>query len=117
MFTILHIPGYAGKDIVKQCRSIDIFPTILDLIDSDITVGDKKDGSSLFPIIDDLESDSREVFAETGDLYGPWPSPEKHNVFCLKNEGKKIGAKKKGKRSDKRRKKEDRRRKLITREE
>lgn len=90
VFTILHIPGYAGKDIVKQCRSIDIFPTILDLIDSDITVGDKKDGSSLFPIIDDLESDSREVFAETGGLYGPWPSPEKHNVFCLKNEGKKI---------------------------
>ena len=35
VFTILHIPGYAGKDIVKQCRSIDIFPTILDLIDSD----------------------------------------------------------------------------------
>ena len=34
-----------------------------------------------------------------------------------KKEGKKIGAKKKGERSDKRRKKEDRRRKLITREE
>ena len=32
----------------------------------------------------------REVFAETGGLYGPWPSPEKHNVFCIKHEQKKL---------------------------
>ena len=32
----------------------------------------------------------REIFSETGGLYGPYPSPEKHNVFCYKFNSKKI---------------------------
>ena len=31
VFTILHVPGFKGKAIDKQCSTIDIFPTILDL--------------------------------------------------------------------------------------
>ena len=27
---------------------------------------------------------------ETGGLYGPWPSPEKHNVFCIRSKEKKL---------------------------
>jgi len=87
VFAILHIPGYGGKTINKQCSTIDIFPTIIDLINSDFSTLDKKEGSTLFSIID---GEGKETFAETGGLYGPWPSPEKHNVFCLKKNQKKI---------------------------
>ena len=87
VFAILHIPGYGGKTIDKQCSTIDIFPTIIDLINSDFSTLDKKEGSTLFSIID---GEGKETFAETGGLYGPWPSPEKHNVFCLKKNQKKI---------------------------
>ena len=27
---------------------------------------------------------------ETGGLYGPWPSPNKHNVFCIKFDHHKL---------------------------
>ena len=27
---------------------------------------------------------------KTGGLYGPWPSPKKHNVFCLRKNNKKL---------------------------
>ena len=33
---------------------------------------------------------NREVFVETGGLYGPWPSPHKHNVFCIKFDNGKL---------------------------
>ena len=58
------------------------------LINLDYETMDKKEGKSLFPI--QQNDEDREVFAETGGLYGPWPSPEKHNVFCLKKDHKKI---------------------------
>ncbi len=35
-------------------------------------------------------SENRDVFIETGGLYGPWPSPKKHNVFCIKSNNKKL---------------------------
>ena len=41
------------------------------------------------PLIYETDAEDREVFAETGGLYGPWPSPEKHNVFCVKINHKK----------------------------
>ena len=43
---------------------------------------DNKEGESL--LLENNNDEERETFAETGGLYGPWPSPEKHNVFCLK---------------------------------
>ena len=90
VFTILHIPNYQGKIIENQCSTIDIFPTILDLANVKSKTIDKKQGESLFSLITQTENNDRETFAETGGLYGPWPSPEKHNVFCLKHNGKKI---------------------------
>ena len=42
------------------------------------------------PVISENNPKNREVFAETGGLYGPWPSPEKHNIFCIKYDQKKI---------------------------
>ena len=32
----------------------------------------------------------RDVFIETGGLYGPWPSPKKHNVFAVRANNKKL---------------------------
>ena len=43
----------------------------------------------MFKLLNNSE-DEREVFVETGGLYGPWPSSKKHNVFCLRANGKKI---------------------------
>lgn len=88
VFTILHIPETEGRIIEKQCSTIDIFPTILNLVDSNYSTIDEKDGNDLLSTRD--YDKNHEVFAETGGLYGPWPSPEKHNVFCLKYDNKKI---------------------------
>ena len=32
----------------------------------------------------------RTAFVETGGLYGPWPSPNKSNVFCVIKNNKKL---------------------------
>ena len=44
----------------------------------------------MFSLIDNPDAKHREVFVETGGLYGPWPSPKKHNVFCVKMNQKKL---------------------------
>jgi len=44
----------------------------------------------LFSFIENPNAEDREVFVETGGLYGPWPSPKKHNVFCVKINQKKL---------------------------
>ena len=90
VFAIIQIPNQSGKIIDKQCRTIDIFPTILELTNSKNEEFSNKQGKSLLPLIYDTNTEDREVFAETGGLYGPWPSPEKHNVFCVKINHKKI---------------------------
>ena len=47
-------------------------------------------GESLFPLVENPNAEDREVFVETGGLYGPWPSPKKHNVFCIRLPNKKL---------------------------
>jgi len=90
VFCILHLPKIQPKVIDKQCRTIDIMPTILELIDEQIPSDSKIQGKSLLPLVTDPSSMDREVFVETGGLYGPWPSPKKHNVFCIKKNNKKL---------------------------
>jgi len=41
-------------------------------------------------MIQDKNTQEREVFVETGGLYGPWPSSKKHNVFCIRKNNKKL---------------------------
>mgnify|MGYP001601586926 CR=1 FL=1 len=36
------------------------------------------------------EREEREIFVETGGIYGPWPSAKKHNVFCVRSQQKKL---------------------------
>ena len=85
VFSIIHIPNCKPKIIEKQCRTIDIFPTIAEIIKQHPSIDLKNiQGESLFPLIEKINTKDREVFVETGGLYGPWPSPDKHNVFCVK---------------------------------
>ena len=90
VFCIMHIPGKSPKIISKQCSTIDLFPTIAELAGIRIENKSKIQGQSLLYLTDDSSAKDREVFVETGGLYGPWPSPEKHNIFCVKIHGKKL---------------------------
>ena len=90
IFTILSIPGQTPKELDKQCRTIDLYPTIAEIAGARKEQFDSKQGESLFSLIDNPDAKHREVFVETGGLYGPWPSPKKHNVFCVKMNRKKL---------------------------
>ena len=91
VFCLLCIPNNSSKIIHNQCNSIDIFPTIMEIagISLDETCNNIL-GKSLFRLSDGTENNDRESFVETGGLDGPWPSPKKHNVFCIRHNGKKL---------------------------
>jgi arylsulfatase A-like enzyme len=86
IFCILHIPGTKPMIFDKQCRTIDIFPTIAEIAGISLKNNEfeRVQGESLFEIIKNPNAKEREVFVETGGLYGPWPSSKKHNVFCVR---------------------------------
>ena len=89
VFCLINIPGITPKTIKKQCRTIDIFPTIIEMV-GNIEKNSEIQGDSLYELINNNESNERELFVETGGLYGPWPSPSKPNVFCVKINNKKL---------------------------
>lgn len=78
-------------EIKKVARHIDIFPTILDILDIPEKEGYKKiQGKSFLPFINKQEED-RIAYSETGGLGGPTPSPDIHNVQSVRtNEWKLI---------------------------
>ena len=90
MRLVLDIYIFKKKIINKQCRTIDIFPTILDLAKISKESTHELQGESLISFLENPNEEDRDVFVETGGLYGPWPSPDKHNVFCIKSNGKKL---------------------------
>lgn len=90
VFSILHIPGFETKIINNQCRTIDLFPTIAEIIGCSSNVNNEIQGKSLLELLEYNSSEEREVFVETGGLYGPWPSAKKHNVFCVRINQKKL---------------------------
>lgn len=74
------------KDLVvrRLVRSIDILPTMLDFFKMKEKSGYKKiQGKSFLPFIDGKEEE-RIAYSETGGLGGPTPSPEQHNVQCVR---------------------------------
>ena len=82
---------FMGKDIVKNRISkklrenIDIFPTILDFIDSNVQFHGTGQSFNDYLKNNDKELDDKPyVYSETGALQGPYPSPTKPNVFCIK---------------------------------
>ena len=88
---------FIGPKIVSNQKSdkllstIDIFPTILELCD--IKIKQKKIGSSFHDFLlgkQSNPSDKEFAFSETGPLHGPYTSPEKHNMFCIKTKDYKL---------------------------
>ena len=91
VFSSIHIPNNESMKISTQCRTLDLFPTILEMASYPKNKIDSRvQGESLFPIINGETNTDRDVFIETGGLYGPWPSPKKHNVFAVRSNEKKI---------------------------
>lgn len=91
VFSMIHIPGKNGKIIHTQCSTIDLFSTIVEMSGYQLDKLDSKvQSKSLFPIINDVDTKDRDAFIETGGLYGPWPSPKKHNVFAIRSKNKKL---------------------------
>lgn len=80
-----------NKVIAKQIRSIDILPTILDMLKIKEKDSYKRlQGKSFLPFIRGKEED-RTAYSETGGLGGPTPSPEVHNLRSVRtNEWKLI---------------------------
>ena len=88
---------FIGKDMIKNRineklrENIDIFPTILELIG----VKTKFDGhgESFGEYLKNMNKDlasKKYVYSETGALQGPFPSPMRPNVFCVKTEDHKL---------------------------
>jgi arylsulfatase A-like enzyme len=91
VFLLMIVPNEIPKIINHQCSHLDIFPTITEIANLNLDEYCKNmPGKTLFNFIYDVESTDREVFVETGGLNGYWPSPKKHNVFCVRKNGKKL---------------------------
>jgi len=87
---------FIGKKIIKNRindnlrESIDILPTILELIG---VQSHNLPGESItqFLVNKDKKLENKSyVFSETGALQGPYPSPMEPNVFCIKNSRYKL---------------------------
>jgi len=91
VFSMIHIPDRNSMVIETQCITLDLFPTLAELVGYPLEKLDPKvQGKSLMPLINGQDKNSRDAFIETGGLYGPWPSPKKHNVFAVRSNGKKL---------------------------
>ena len=91
VFSLIHIPKTKPKIINSQCQNIDFLPTIAELVSYPKEKLDPRiQGNSLFPLINEEKLEEKPSFIETGGLYGPWPSPKKHNVFAIRFNQKKL---------------------------
>ncbi len=73
-----------GVEIKSIVRSIDIMPTIMEILKIKEKQGYKKiQGKSFLQFMHGKEED-RIAYSETGGLGGPTPSPEKHNVKSVR---------------------------------
>lgn len=80
-----------NKSFHSQRSTIDILPTILDIcnIKSKRGLPGKSMARTLFGKEDKLV-ERKMTFSETGSLHGPFPSPEKSNVFCVRTSQYKL---------------------------
>jgi len=80
-----------GLEIKTQVRTIDIAPTILDILGIVPRQGPKMmTGRSMLPIVAGVDRLDRVAYAETAGLDGPHPSPFEPNVFCVRTKKWKL---------------------------
>lgn len=76
----------AGREFTTQVRTVDVLPTVLDLLDVAPSRKHRPlSGSSLLSIVRGDEHDHRLAFSETGGLEGPHPSPDQANVKAVRD--------------------------------
>jgi arylsulfatase A-like enzyme len=76
----------AGREFDVQIRTVDVMPTVLDLLKIPVSKKHKApSGRSLLPIIRGEETEDRLAFTETGGVEGPNPSPDAANVKALRD--------------------------------
>ena len=91
VFSVIYCPEKKSKTIIHQTRTIDIMPTVLDLLNIPLDKGyEIVQGKSLIPLIENKENEARVAFCETGGLKGPWPSPNKPNVRAIRTQNWKL---------------------------
>ena len=84
-FCIIEFPSKINKKIDTQCSILDFYPSIMNLFELNKFMNKKLPGNNLFEWIKDEEKvKEKPIFVETGGLYGYWPSPKKHNIFCVR---------------------------------
>jgi len=87
---------FLGKKIIKKRinnslrETIDILPTILELIEIQPSNLPGESFAQFLVNEDEELTDKEYVFSETGALQGPYPSPMEPNVFCVKNSRYKL---------------------------
>ena len=70
--------------ISSQIRNVDILPSILEILKISPVKGKLPFyGKSFFPIVNGSKEE-RIAYAETGGLGGPTPSPNEHNMQCIR---------------------------------
>lgn len=79
-----------NKEVKEVIRSIDILPTILDMLKIKEAKNFKKmQGKSFLSFIDG-KTEKRIAYSEAGGLGGPTPSPNKHNVKSARTDEWKL---------------------------
>lgn len=84
----LAAPGMvpAGQEITTQVRTVDLLPTLLDLLKIEPSRRHKAlSGASMLPIVRGEETGHRLAFTETGGVEGPNPSPDYANVKAVRD--------------------------------
>lgn len=84
-FTYLLGSDFPSKEIQQQVRTIDIMPTILEILKIPLdTTYEKLDGISLIPLIQGEKIQERTAFSETGNPQKEKAPPKKPNVKSIR---------------------------------
>ena len=79
-----------GELIVSKLKKNNLIAHANSLIESRYSIT-KNEQILLFAMISLINPNDKEfVFSETGPLHGPYASPEKHNMFCIKTKDYKL---------------------------
>ena len=75
----------AGKEIPEQVRTIDIAPTVMEILGIPQNISYKPmQGESLISMMSGDSNENRDAFIETAALSGPYPSPYEPNIHALR---------------------------------
>ncbi len=83
-FCVICLPKSYSEEIKYMVRSVDVLPTVLDLLNIKIDDSyEPLDGISLMSFISGTENKNRKVFCETGRINKEKISKSEHNIFCI----------------------------------